>query len=49
MREASESGPALRRLSEQLGLCAFGLSLVRRGWETLARENSRRFRRRWRP
>ena len=37
----------LRRLSEELELCAFGLSLVRRGWESLAPEDYRRFRRRW--
>jgi hypothetical protein len=37
----------LRRLSEELELCAFGLSLVRRGWESLARDSYRRFHRRW--
>ncbi len=39
----------LRRLSRELELCAFGLSLVRRGWESLAEETYHRFRRRWRP
>jgi hypothetical protein len=37
----------LRRLSAELELCAFGLSLVREGWESLAPETYRGFRSRW--
>jgi hypothetical protein len=37
----------LRRLSEELELCAFGLSLVRKGWESLAPDSYRRFHGRW--
>jgi len=37
----------LRRLSEELELCVFGMSLVRREWESLAPASYRTFRRRW--
>lgn len=39
--------PVLRRLSAELELCVFGLSLVREGWESLEPETYRGFRRRW--
>jgi hypothetical protein len=35
-----DSGPTLRRLSEQFELCAFGLSRVRREWEKLEFEGT---------
>jgi len=37
----------LRKLSANLELCAYGLRLVREGWESLAPESYRRFRTRW--
>lgn len=37
----------LRRLSEELEVCAFGLSMVRRSWEQLAPQQHRRFRETW--
>lgn len=37
----------LRKLSAQLEVCVFGLSLVRAGWESLAPETYHGFRERW--
>lgn len=37
----------LRRLSDELELCTFGLSLVRKSWESLAPETYHGFRGRW--
>ena len=39
-----EEARVLRRLSEEFELCAFGLSLVRKGWEKLDPESSSRIR-----
>jgi hypothetical protein len=39
--------PVLRKLSAELELCVFGLSLVREGWESQAPETYRGFRSRW--
>ena len=37
-----DEAPVLRRLSAEFELCAFGLSRIRREWETLESEASRR-------
>jgi len=37
----------LRRLSEELEVCAFGLNMVRRSWEQLAPQQHRRLREKW--
>jgi hypothetical protein len=37
----------LRRLSAELELCVFGLSLVREGWESLSAQSYRGLRRQW--
>ena len=37
-----EQAPVLRQLSEQFELCAFGLSQVRREWETATTQSARR-------
>jgi hypothetical protein len=37
----------LRRLSAELEVCVFGLSLVRKGWESMAPEAYQGFRKRW--
>jgi hypothetical protein len=37
----------LRKLSSELELCAYGLSLVREGWESIQPESFRQFRKLW--